>query len=321
MTTISDLSVMLFPWGAEPPAVPKIVTAAKLAEDLGYYSVTLPTHMTMPPTWFFRSFPNREVLDAMVVLPAIAQATSTIRVGFNSALLPLLPPYAWAKYIATLDVMSGGRAIAGLAMGWWEEDFAAVGVERRRRGRMFDEGLEALKCLWTEERATFQGQHYRLADVPLEPKPVQKPYPSIWIGGGLKSVERAARYGDYILSFWPDEEAARQVWTPNLAAANRKWGRDAKLAAFTFAYAAENESDLERQLPKLREGVAFEDATIDPTAVTVSGSPERCAERIRSLRAAGVSHLVLEFQFHGLDNVDFGMRQMERFAREVVPLL
>jgi len=321
MAGMSDLSVMLFPWGTEPPKVDELVAAAKLAEELGFHSVTLPTHMTMPPGWLFRTFPNRDVLDAMVVLPAIAHATSRIRVGFNSALLPLLPPYAWAKYIATLDVMSGGRAIAGLAMGWWEEDFAAVGVERSQRGRLFDEGLEVLKRLWTEERTTFEGRHYRLRDMPMEPKPVQKPYPSVWIGGGLKSIERTARYGDYLLCFWPDEKAARDVWVPKLTAAGRRTGRDPRLAAFTFAYVADGEADLERQRGKLTEAVAFENASTDPAAVTVSGSPERCAERIRSLLAAGISHLVLEFQFHGLDSIDFGMRQMERFRRRVAPLL
>ncbi len=91
MTQISDVSIMLFPWGVTPPTVSEIVDAAKLAEDLGFYSVTLPTHMTLPPGWLFEDFPNRHVLDALVVVPAIAAATSTIRIGFNSLLPPLLP--------------------------------------------------------------------------------------------------------------------------------------------------------------------------------------------------------------------------------------
>ena len=321
MTDLSDLSVMLFPWGAKNPAVDEIVGASKLAEELGFYSVTLPTHMTMPPGWLFRTFPNRDVLDAMVILPAIAAATSTIKIGFNSVLLPLLPPYQWAKYLSTLDVMSNGRVIAGVAMGWWKEDFEAVGVERRFRGKLFDEQLEIITRLCTEERVTFEGQHYRIENMGMEPKPVQKPYPPIWIGGGLKSVRRAARHGEYILCFWPDEEAARSVWIPKLREEGERSGREVKLASFTFAYVADDERDFQSAMPRLEEAVGFEDASMDPRAITVSGSPERCAERIHALSAAGVAHFVVEFQFHGLETVSFGMRQMERFAREVGPLL
>lgn len=312
---------MLFPWGATRPDVDEIVQAAVLAEQLGFYSVTLPTHMTLPSGWFFSDFENQDVLDALVVVPAIAAATSTIRIGFNSILPPLLPPYAWAKYLATLDVMSAGRLVVGAAMGWWEEDFGAVGVPRNRRGRLFDEQLEVITRLWTEERTTFAGEHYQLEDMPLEPKPVQKPYPPIWIGGGIKSVGRTARYGEYILAFWPSEQEAREVWVPRLREEGAKAGRDPKLASFTFAYVADSDEDLATQLPRLRQGVGFEDASVDPTDITISGPPERCAERIRSLSEAGVDHFVVEFQFHGLESVRFGMDQMEKFAAEVAPLL
>ena len=321
MASISDISIMLFPWGASSPKVEDIVAAAKLAEDLGFYSVTLPTHMTMPPGWLFKTFPNRDVLDTLAILPALATATSTIKIGFNSALLPLLPPYQWAKYISTLDVMSGGRVIFGVAMGWWEEDFAAVGVERKKRGKLFDEQLEAVTALLSEDKTTFEGDHYRLKDMTLDPKPLQKPYPPIWIGGGVKSVWRAARFGEYLLCFWPTEDEARTVWVPKLREEGEKYGTEPKLASFTFAYVARDEQDLQSYMPRLREAVAFENPDIDPLAVTFAGTPERCAERINALAAAGVSHFVVEFQFHGLETVDFGMRQMETFVREVGPLL
>ena len=321
MARISDISIMLFPWGARNPKVDEIVAAARLAEELGFYSVTLPTHMTMPPGWLFKTFPNRDVLDALVVLPAIAAATSTIKIGFNSALLPLLPPYQWAKYVSTLDVMSGGRVIFGVAMGWWEEDFTSVGVDRRKRGKLFDEQLEAITALLTEDTTRYHGDHYRLDDMTLDPKPVQKPYPPIWIGGGIKSVWRAARFGGYLLCFWPSEEEARTLWMPKLVEEGKKYGTEPKLASFTFAYVADDQKDLESRMPMLREAVAFENADVDPLGITLTGTPERCAERVNALLDAGISHLVVEFQFHGLESVEFGMRQMEKFAREVAPLL
>ena len=321
MVSISDISIMLFPWGAKKPSVSEIVEAAKLAERLGFYSVSIPMHLTLPTGWLFSKFPNRDVLDPLVILPAIAAATSTIKLGTNSALLPLLPPYQWAKYLATLDVMSGGRVIAGVAMGWWEEEFAVVGVERKDRGRLFDEQLEVMTSLWTRENTTFQGQFYQLTGAPLEPKPVQKPYPPIWIGGGTRSISRAARYGEYIVPFWPNPQEAKTVYVPRLKEEGEKWGNNPKLGMFTFAYVARDEGDFQAMLPRLRECVAFEDPTTDPLVATISGVPEQCAERIHALEESGVSHFLIEFQFHGLESVSFMMEQMETFARDVVPLL
>ena len=321
MPKMSDLSVMLFPWGVKEPDANEIVAATQLAEDLGFYSATLPTHMTMPPGWLFDTYPNEHILDALAVVPVMAAKTKTIKIGFNSVLLPCLPPFQWAKYLSTLDVMSDGRLIVGAAMGWWDEDFTSVGVPRNKRGKLFNESLEIVTRLWTEERVTFEGEHYQLHDMPMQPKPVQKPYPPIWIGGGLMSAWRTAKYGECVVAFWPGEDDARQVWIPKLAEEGAKYGTDPKLTAFTFVYVADDENDYARYTPHLEKAVSFEQPDVDYRKVTVSGSPEQCAERIHALHDAGVWHFVLEFQFHGLESVTFGMRQMEKFAKEVGPLL
>ncbi len=321
MVKTSDLSVMLFPWGNESPSVSDTVAAAQLAEELGFHSVTLPTHMTLPPGWLFTDFTNEDCLDSLVIVPAIAQATSRIKIGFNSVLLPVLPPYQWAKYLSTLDVMSGGRLIVGAAMGWWEEDFKSLGVDQKKRGKLFDEQLEILTRLWTEERVTFHGEQYTLDDMPMQPKPVQTPHPPIWIGGGPMSIWRAAKYGEYLLAFWPDEEAARNTWCPKLAEEGAKYGRDPKLAAFTFVYVADDDADLATQADRLETAVGFEGGDVSVADVTVAGSPQQCADKLNSLQDAGVSHFVLEFQFHGLETVQFGMDQMRKFSEQVVPLL
>lgn len=321
MVDMSDLSVMLFPWGKRNPSVTEIVAAAQLAEELGFYSVTLPTHMTLPPGWLFSDFSNQDCLDALAVVPAVAQATSRIRIGFNSVLLPLLPPYQWAKYLSTLDLLSDGRLIVGAAMGWWQEDFSSVQVDRSERGKLFNEQLEVITRLWTEERVTFRGEHYRLDDMTLHPKPVQKPHPPIWIGGGPMSVWRAAKYGQCLLAFWPDEDAARNLWQPKLAEQGARYGTDPKLASFTFAYVADDDADLAGQKHRLELAVGFDGAGADPAQVTITGSPQRCADALKRLSDAGVWHFVLEFQFHGLETVEFGMQQMRKFTERVGPIL
>ena len=104
--SMADLSIMVFPWGVERPSMDETIEIVKLAEDLGFYSATLPTHMTMSPDWLFRTFPNDDVLDALVMAPILAAATSTIRIGFNAhPSRRCSPPYQWAKYLSTLDVV------------------------------------------------------------------------------------------------------------------------------------------------------------------------------------------------------------------------
>ena len=91
MPSIADMSLMLFPWDARKPKVQDIVALAKHAEDLGFYSATLPSHMTMPPGWLFTTFGNQDVLDALVVVPATAAATSRLKIGFNSSTVKKAP--------------------------------------------------------------------------------------------------------------------------------------------------------------------------------------------------------------------------------------
>ena len=90
MVSISDLSVMLFPWGKHNPCVKEIVDTARLAEELGFYSVTLPTHMTLPPGWLFTEFTNQDCLDALAIVPAIAQATSRMTSTFCGLVMTAL---------------------------------------------------------------------------------------------------------------------------------------------------------------------------------------------------------------------------------------
>ena len=113
----------------------------------------------------------------------------------------------------------------------------------------------------------------------------------------------------------------RDLWVPKLKEEGQKYGTDPKLASFTFAYVADSQRDLEAYGAKLQTAVAFDQPDVDPQQVTITGSPEACAERIHALHAAGVWHFVVEFQFHGLETPSFAMKQMEKFAKQVAPLL
>jgi probable F420-dependent oxidoreductase len=138
------------------------------------------------------------VLDPFTVLGALAARTSRVRLGPGVLLLPLRNPVLVAKAVASLDFISGGRAILGVGIGGeFPKEFEACGVPVGERGRRADEGIEAIRTLWTCSPATYKGQFVRFEDVVMEPPPAQAPHPPIWVGGRSDAaLRRAGRFGD-----------------------------------------------------------------------------------------------------------------------------
>src|SRR5437588_12265963 len=110
----------------------------------------------------FSSFGHAHIVDALVAMTVMLRETNTIRVASDALPLPLLPPYYWAKSLATMDVMSGGRLIAGLCPGFGPDQFAAHAAPWAKRGSRAEEAVEIITRLWTEERVTHEGAFYRL---------------------------------------------------------------------------------------------------------------------------------------------------------------
>lgn len=140
-------------------------------------------------------------------------------------MLPYRNPVLTAKLVATLDALSGGRVIFGVGVGWLREEFSALGADARRRGRITDEYLEVCRRLWRDEVARFDGDHYHLPPVRSGPKPAQRPWPPIWIGGNSAAARRrAVALGDglHLIDRPPEEiPAARAALAAALAAAGR----------------------------------------------------------------------------------------------------
>ncbi|MCP4434864.1 MAG: LLM class F420-dependent oxidoreductase [Actinomycetia bacterium] len=158
-------------------------------------------------------------LEGWTSLAALAQATRRIRVGCMVTGMPYRHPSVLANMAATVDVISGGRLELGLGAGWNQEESNALGIDLpplKERFDRFDEGLEVITRLLRDEVANFEGDHYSLTDANCEPKPIQKPWPPIWIGGdGPKRTLRAvARHADYWNTpFTSPEALARSVET------------------------------------------------------------------------------------------------------------
>ena len=140
-------------------------------------------------------FPDRDCLEAWTLLAALARDTRTIRLGCLVAAAQYRNPALLAKTVAGVDRLSDGRIEFGIGAGWKENEYRAYGYDFPRPGARVDQMIEAIeicKRLWTEERASYRGKHYRVDDAVCAPKPAQRPYPPLWVGGAGPRVMRAA---------------------------------------------------------------------------------------------------------------------------------
>ena len=187
------------------------------AERLGYESVWLPEHLIFTLDMAGSPHPGQEhppvspttpVYDAFAYLCFLAGKTSRIRLGTNVYLLGLRHPFIAARAIQTFDVLSGGRAEVGIGAGWLASEWRATGLEPGTRGRRLDESLAVCKRLWTEDVIEHHGEFYDFEPVVFEPKPIQKPWPPIHVGGESEAaLRRAANAGDGWFGLVHDRES------------------------------------------------------------------------------------------------------------------
>ena len=211
-----DLGVWL---GIRPQ---QMIDFARRAEVAGCESVWVPEHLIWPAE--IRSpypyspgggppVPNSvRLYDPWVLLAAVATATSTVRLGTCVYVLPLRHALVTARAVATLDLLSDGRAILGAGLSWMAEEFAAVGVDFRTRGARCDEIVPVLRSLWSAEITEFHGNHVDIPPVYFEPKPPQgAALPIVFGGESNAALRRAARLGDGWLGTWHTPESLRPV--------------------------------------------------------------------------------------------------------------
>jgi probable F420-dependent oxidoreductase len=174
--------------GSSPDGVRRVVDAA---EELGFESVWTTEHIVVGPDAID---PYGRVYDPLVTLGWIAGWTERVRLGTSIVILPLHNPFHVAKQAATLQELSGGRAIIGVGMGWYEREYQFMGVEFAGRGRRGDEAIRLMRALWNGERR-FEGQYWSFSDATSDPLP--SPPPEIWIGGSsARALRRARELGD-----------------------------------------------------------------------------------------------------------------------------
>jgi probable F420-dependent oxidoreductase len=203
--------------GAANPAFHLDITLE--AERLGFESVWMPEHLVFPIDMSGSPFPGADhppvppttpVFDVFGWLCFLAGRTERLRLGTNVYLLGLRHPFVAARAIQTLDQVSGGRAEVGIGAGWLRQEWSAAGLDPATRGRRLDEALAVCKRLWSEEQVEHHGEFFDFPPVAFEPKPIQRPWPPIHVGGESEAaLRRAALHADGWLGLGHDPESAR----------------------------------------------------------------------------------------------------------------
>jgi probable F420-dependent oxidoreductase len=301
---MADVKFGVFVW-------PMPLEQAQRAEELGFDSLWISEHMLFYVPTF----------DAITVLAAFAARTQRILLGSAVLLLPLRHPTVVAKEVASLDIISNGRIILGVGVGGeFPREFVACGVPVKERGRRTDEAIEVMRKLWSESGVNHEGRFFHLQDATMQPKPVQKPGPPIWIAGRSEAaIKRAARLGDGYMPYLFSPERYRDS-LEKVSAFAQQQGRDPttiEAGMYQFICVADTYEEARQRANQdlsIRYNQPF-DRIVDRYCVL--GTPDQCTERLGQYVEAGVRHFILVPipSSRGLP------ADLETYAREVVPRL
>jgi probable F420-dependent oxidoreductase len=223
---------------SSPRDLRALVRIAQAAEDAGIDGVMLSEHIVLGPSAGELGRPanprdyaapgNQDPAtpwpDSIVLMSAIASATTTLRLIGAAIIAPLRHPLLLAHQLATLDLLSEGRLVVQPTVSWHRDEYAAVGVPFERRGELLDEHLAAWSELWRATPASFEGSHYSFHDVYLEPKPFHPDGPRLWFGGrsvGPWIVRRLVAYGHGFHPFGQPTQDEMQPLVEGMHAAGR----------------------------------------------------------------------------------------------------
>jgi len=312
--------------GRGPLATPDNLAAiARRGDELGYHFVLFGDHIVVPrqivsqyPYTESGEFPGSAsgaAMEQLTVLAFLAGQTQSIRLVTSVIIVPHRNPLVAAKALATLDVLSKGRLVVGVGVGWMREEFEALGLPPfDERGVVTDEYIRAFKELWTSDNPSFEGKYCRFSNISFLPKPVQKPHPPIWVGGeSRRALRRTAELGNgwYPISVNPQfplgEPGQLAARLQRLAALAKEAGRDP--AEIDVIYRTPD-----YQLTKDGMGAASSAGGRRPFV----GTAEEIAADIRRFEAMGVGSLVLDLARLSR-NLDDMLQHMEALATQVWP--
>jgi alkanesulfonate monooxygenase SsuD/methylene tetrahydromethanopterin reductase-like flavin-dependent oxidoreductase (luciferase family) len=289
-------------------------------ERLGFDSVWLKDNFTS--SWLNAYFSNKEddeqpnsenpILECWTTLSSLATLTNRIRLGAILVNIHRIPSVT-AKMLSTLDVISNGRIEFGLSAGWYENEIKSYGLpfpKASTRIEMLEESIIIIKKMLTQNQASFEGKHYTIKDAKCSPKPIQKPYPPIWIGGGgKKTLQLVAKYADgwnYGLCTYDEYLSKISI----LRDCCKAVGRDCeKIAKAWQAIMLLGHDDNEIKMLKNRAGIWKKNPK-----VAIVGTPNDVIKEIkRYMVVGGVRYFTIHFP--DLPN----LKSLNLFAKSVIP--
>jgi probable F420-dependent oxidoreductase len=295
------------------------IAVAKAAERAGFDFLSVSDHLVVPQKLdshypyvvggAFALAQHGHCFDQLTTIAFLSGATEKLRLLTSVMVLPHRPPLLTAKMLATIDVLSNGRLIVGVGAGWMKEEIEALGGEFKARGKASDEYLAAFRELWTKDAPHFEGKHVTIKDIVFQPKPMQKPYPPIWVGGESRgALSRAISYGD--------------VWYPGNNSQTMPLDTPARLRAGVahLHHAAESSG---REPASIGLALLVQNffewgdyTTQDGTARRMfTGTSADMLEDAESLEDIGLSHVALRL---GGTTLEDTIGLIERFGAEVI---
>jgi len=296
----------------EMPDANALVEYGVKMEQLGFDSLWVWDHVLLGVQ------PNFPIIESLTLLTAIAARTKRIKLGTGILVLPLRNPVVLAKQLASMDLLSNGRLLMGMASGWYKREFDAVGVPFEKRGKIMDENLDILTRFWTEDMLKGEYMYHSIPAGVMYPKPVQKPRPPILIGGYVDRVlQRAATAGDGWLTYFYRPESFAKSWAKIRCFATEA-GKDpdsllnaAQLPIRIGPSRAAVESEMTEWLGKEWDYASWSDSTKDSA---IMGTVDECVAQLKEHIAAGVQKLIFVPYKYEMD-------QIETIAREIIPRL
>ena len=302
---------------------------AKKAEDLGFQSLWMAEHPIMPvhTTSKYGGTPDGSIPPAMsdmadpfISLAIASGTTSKIKLGTSICLIPEHNPLVQAKQIAALDYHSGGRFIFGIGTGWLREETEIMGGDFDHRWTQAKEAIEAMKEMWTKDEAEYHGHYFDFPKVRVFPKPAQKPYPPVFLGGAAANVfKRVVNYGDGWMPYFYDvtryansvEKIKRLAAEAGRDMTNFQWAHFPYISIYpTKQQAAEVAA--EQLGGRYLYGGEFLDIV---RKYCLLGTVENCIEQLQGYINAGARYIVFSISCPREDRA----RHLELIAKELIP--
>jgi alkanesulfonate monooxygenase SsuD/methylene tetrahydromethanopterin reductase-like flavin-dependent oxidoreductase (luciferase family) len=292
-------------------SLPALKAYARAAAALGFRYLCANDHLRFGRPW----------LDGPTALAALIDASGDLRLATTASLPVLRGPVQLAKTLAAIDVLSGGRLVVGVAPGSSAADYAAAGIGFQQRWRRFDEAVRALRGLLHGDAAPFEGEFYATRGVVLEPRPLQRPGPPIWVAswGSPAGLRRVARLGDgWLASAYNTTPDRFRQGLDRLAGELRLAGKPPdsfpSAVATTWLHVTEDRGGAERMLAGVLGPMLGRPVEALRSRPLLVGPAEVCAARLRELLAAGARRI---FVWPLGDEP----AQLERFRERVLPLV